>query len=62
MKKRKEETVKTRTEAQILSEFLYKEGMRHDQDIRRIVEDLYELERKWKVKPRGRYVNRWVKP
>ena len=54
--------VKSRAEAQALSEFLYKEGCRHGDDIRKIVDDLHELERKWKVKPRGRYLNVWVKP
>lgn len=54
--------IKSKTEAQIFCEFLYKEGFRHGQDINRIVEDLRELEKKWGVKPRGKYVGKWVKP
>jgi hypothetical protein len=57
-----EYTVRNRAEAQALSEFLYKEGKRHGDDIRKIVEDLRLLERKWKVKPRGIFVGKWVKP
>ena len=53
--------VKSKVEAQILAEFLYKEGHRHGQDIWEIVDDLRLLEKKWGVKPRGRYVGKWVK-
>ena len=53
--------VKTLSEAQALCEFLYKEGHRHGDDIWQIVDDLHLLEKKWGVKPRGRYVGKWIK-
>ncbi len=49
MNKRK---LRSRVEAQILSDLLWNEGMRHGEDIYKIVDDLREIERKWKVKPR----------
>ncbi len=54
--------VKSKAEAQALAEFLMKERHRHLQDVNKCNEDLELLKSKWKVTPRGVYVETWVKP
>ncbi len=44
--------LRTKSEAQSLADFLWNEGMRHGEDIYRIVDDLRKIEKKWKIKPR----------
>jgi len=44
--------LRTKSEAQSLADFLWNEGMRHGEDIYKIVDDLRAIEKKWKVKPR----------
>ncbi len=44
--------IKNKAEAIALSNFLWNEGMRHGEDINRIVDDLLAIEKKWKVRPR----------
>lgn len=44
--------IRSKAEAIALSNFLWNEGMRHVEDIHRIVDDLRSIEKKWKVKPR----------
>lgn len=50
--------IRNKTEAQILADFLWKEGVRHGQNIFDIIEDLHKIEHKWKVKPRK--IREWV--
>ncbi len=54
--------VKSKIEAQIWADVLLHEKHRHLDDINQIVKDLIELKKKWGVKPRGKYVNKWIKP
>jgi hypothetical protein len=46
--------VRNKTEAKVLANFLYNEGIRHTKDIRQIVVDLHNLESKWNVRPSGK--------
>lgn len=62
MKEKKRIKVSDKATAQALAEFLYKEGMRHGQDINNIVQDLHALEKKWGVKPTKKYVDVWLEP
>jgi len=59
---KKKVKVADKATAQALAEFLYKEGIRHGQDIHSIVRDLRALEKKWGVKPTKKYVDVWVEP
>ncbi len=48
----KKRGLRSKVEAQIMADFLWREGCRHGDDIRRIVHDLHRIEQKWNVKPR----------
>ena len=54
--------IKSKQEAQVFSEFLKKEAHRHAEDIFKIFDDLDELEKKWGVRPRGKYIGKWIVP
>jgi hypothetical protein len=57
-----ERTCKNKSEAQALANFLYREGIRHWDDIRKIVEDLRLIEKKWNVKPSPLLKMEFIKP
>jgi len=54
--------VRSKSEAQALTEFLEKEFHRHLEDMYKILNDQKKLKSKWKVRARGKYVGKWIKP
>jgi hypothetical protein len=50
----------SKAERQAFAEFQYKELARHVDDIMKIVHDLEIMEAVHGIKPKGKYVNRWI--
>lgn len=47
-------------ERQAFAEFLAKEIFRHVDDIKRGLSDLEELEKRYGVQPRYKYIDKWI--